>query len=160
MTFRCQQCGKCCSHMGELIRIEEKTGPMKFRIRFVVTGNEMDVIVDEDKQALFRNKELNASQPDACPLLRLEKNKQAVCTIHHTSPDLCRIYACFRLLVLGPDGDHGGRVKDGTRFFSTMNADLRKIWENEIEGVIIPDETAWENFVGGVFEQAGYRVVK
>jgi hypothetical protein len=41
-----------------------------------------------------------------------------------------------------------------------MDADLRRIWETKIEGVTIPDETAWENFVSEVFEQAGYKVVK
>jgi Fe-S-cluster containining protein len=147
--------------MGDLIRIEEETGPLMLRIRFVVTGNEVDVMIDEDKQALFRNKEHNDLQTGACPLLRRDNNKIALCTIHQTRPYLCRIYTCFRLLVFGgPDGHYRGRVLDGTRFFSTMDADLRRIWETKIEGVTIPDETAWENFVSEVFEQAGYKVVK
>jgi Fe-S-cluster containining protein len=145
--------------MGDLIRIEEETGHLMFRIRFTSTGNEMDVMVDEDKQALFREQDLKESQPGACPLLRLDKNKKALCTIHHSRPDLCRIYACFRLLILGPDGDHRGRVQEGTRFFSTMDANLRRIWQTEIECATIPDEAVWENFVKEVFEHAGYRVI-
>ncbi len=146
--------------MGELIRIEEETGTLKFRIRFTATGNEMEVTVDHDKQVLFRTRDLKTLQPEACPFLRSDKNKKALCTIHHTRPDLCRIYICFRLLVLSPDGDYKGRVQDGSRFFSTMNLDLRRLWQDGIAGAIIPDEAVWETSVAEVFERAGYRIVR
>ena len=52
--------------MGRSIRIEEETGHLMFRIRFTSTGNEMDVMVDEDKQALFRER-ISKNRNQACP---------------------------------------------------------------------------------------------
>ena len=85
--------------------------------------------------------------------LKFRDPKHTCCTVHHSRPDLCRQYACFRLLILDRQGDHIGRVQDGSRFFSTMNADLRGIWQNEIAGVDIPDEAAWEEHVADVFSR-------
>jgi hypothetical protein len=33
-------------------------------------------------------------------------------------------------------------------------------WDDEIAGVDIPDEAAWEAYVADVFSRAGYRIVK
>jgi Fe-S-cluster containining protein len=88
--------------MGDLIGIGDEIGPMKFRLRFVSTGNETVVMVDHDKQDLFRTQDIRSLRPDACPFLRFGNDMKAICSIHGTRPDLCRMYSCFRLLVVSP----------------------------------------------------------
>jgi hypothetical protein len=146
--------------MGDIIGIVEKTGPSMFRIRFSVTGEEMAVTLDADKQELFRTQDIRLLRPRACPFLRFDIKGRALCTIHDTRPGLCRLYTCFCLLVLDPEGNLIGRVPDGSRIFSTMNDGLRRLWEEEIAGVDIPDEAAWEAHVADVFSRAGYRIVR
>jgi uncharacterized protein len=160
MVFRCQQCGECCSYMGDIIDIAGKTGPSMFRIRFSVTGEERIVVVDPDKENLFHTQDIRLLRPMACPFLRFDMKGRALCTIHETRPGLCRGYTCFRLLILDPEGNHIGRVQDESRFFSTMNDGLRELWDDKISGVNIPDEAAWEVYVADVFSRAGYRIVR
>jgi len=160
MVFRCQQCGECCSYMGDIIGIEAETGARRFRIRFSVTGEEREVTLDADKQELFHSQDTRLLRPMACPFLRFNIQGGALCTIHKTRPGLCRLYTCFCLLVLDPEGNRIGRVQDGSHIFSTTNEDLRKLWEDEIAGVDIPDEAAWEAYVADVFSRAGYRIIR
>ena len=160
MTFRCQQCGECCSYMGHILSIEDRIDPAGFRIRFPVTGEERMVTLDPDKANLFHSQDIGQIRPMACPFLRFIDIKRACCTVHATRPGLCRQYTCFRILVPDPDGNPIGRVQDGSHTFSTMNTDLRKLWEGTIAGVDIPDEAAWERHVEDIFSRAGYRVVR
>jgi len=146
--------------MGDIIGIEDRIDPVRFRIRFSVTGEERMVTLDADKQELFRTQDFKMLRPMACPFLRFNMQGRTLCTIHDTRPGLCRIYTCFRLLILDPDGNHIGRVQDGSRFFSSMNAGLRELWDDEIAGVNIPDEAAWEAHVADVFSRVGYRIVR
>ena len=157
MVFRCQQCGKCCSLMGDLIRIEEDLGNLKFRLHFVATGNEAEVAVDKDKVDLFLSG--ISRMPDACPFLRFDSAGKALCTIHATRPDLCRIYGCFRVLVKTPDGSEVGRVPDGSRIFSTTDPSLWKLWNDSVADAVISDESEWESHVEKVFSRAGYQIV-
>jgi len=146
--------------MGDIIGIEEEMEACRFRIRFSATGETMMVTLDTDKQELFRTQDIKMRRPMACPFLRFDMKGMTLCTIHGTRPGLCRRYTCFRLLVLDPKGNHIGRVQEGSRFFSTMTAGLRKLWDDEIAGVNIPDEAAWEAHAADVFSRAGYRIVK
>ena len=160
MTFRCRQCGDCCSSMGEIIGIDEQIEPAKYRIRFLVTGEERVVSLDADKADLFCSQDIRTIRPMACPFLRFKEPDLACCTVHLTRPDLCRQYACFRVLVLDKDGNVVGKVPERTRLFSTLDARLRELWQREIEGVDIPGDTAWEAGVEDVFSRAGYRVIR
>ena len=160
MAFQCQQCGECCSSMGDIIGIEDRIDPVRFRIRFSVTGEERMVTLDLDMVELFRSQDIGQLRQRACPFLRFREPELACCTIHHSRTDLSRRYTCFRLLVLDPKGNHIGRVQEGSLFFSTLDADLRKLWDDEMAGVTIPDEAAWEAHVADVFSRAGYRIVK
>jgi Fe-S-cluster containining protein len=146
--------------MGDIIGIEDRIDPVRFRIRFSVTGEERMVTLDPDKVDLFRSQDIGQIRQMACPFLRFREPEQACCTIHTSRPDLCRQYACFRVLILDRQGNHIARVQDGTRFFSTMNTDLRRLWDDAIAGVDIHDEAAWEEHVADVFSRAGYRIVR
>jgi Fe-S-cluster containining protein len=120
----------------------------------------MDVIVDRDKRIIFRDQDTRTLHLNACPFLRFDTNGKALCSIHNSRPELCRMYSCFRLLVVSPEGKHIGRVQDGSRFFFTMDTELRRIWQDKISCVTITDETLWEKYVEKVFTQAGYRIVR
>lgn len=158
VVFRCQQCGECCSYMGDIIGIDEKTGPDTYRIRFSVTGEERIVTLDPDKKDLFLTREIAQSHPMACPFLRFRDNR-AFCTVHATRPGLCRQYGCFRILILDKDCRHIGMVQDGSRIFSSLDPALHELWDREVKGTDIPDDTEWERYVRGVFSRAGYHVV-
>lgn len=160
MVFRCQQCGECCSSMGEIIGIREQTDEWEFLIEFSVTGEERQVRIDPDKQELFRAQDILKKRPMACPFLREREVGAVICTVHATRPGLCRQYGCFRVLVTGPKEERLGRVADGSRYFTTMDHDLRALWDREIAPLTIADETAWEEEVERIFSAAGYRVVR
>ena len=99
-------------------------------------------------------------RPMACPFLRERSPGFAVCTVHYTRPDLCRQYACFRILVLSHEGERLGRVVDASRYFTTMDPDLRALWDREIADAEIPDEELFEEYVERVLSGAGYGVIR
>lgn len=158
--FRCQQCGECCSSMGDVIGIREQTGPDGYLIWYKITGEERRVWIDPDKKELFRSQDIRKRRPMACPFLREISPTRAICTVHYTRPDLCRGYACFRVLVTSPSGERLGRVVENSRFFTTTDPDLRALWDREIAGTDIPDNEAWEAFAEQVLSAAGYLVIR
>jgi len=160
MVFRCQQCGECCSSMGSVIGIREQTGPFEFRLWFMITGEERQVRVDPDKRNLFSSQDILKSRPMACPFLRERTPGTVICTVHSTRPDLCRQYSCFRILVCGRRGERLGRVMDNTRYFTTMDRELRAVWDTEIAPITIADEARWEEEVARILSAAGYRVLR
>ena len=159
MVFRCRQCGGCCSSMGDILQIEEESGPGTFRIRFSVTGQEQTVTLDPDKRDVFTDMSITQSRPTACPFLRFNSDTYAVCTVHHSRPYICRQYGCFRVLILDQEGHPIGRVPDGSRIFSSLDPALHELWDLKVKGVDIPGQDDWERYVSEVFSIAGYKVV-
>jgi Fe-S-cluster containining protein len=145
--------------MGEIIEIKEELGPFLYRIKFSVTGEERIVSIDPDKQNLFHNQDIRTYRPMACPFLREAGGKKYVCSVHISRPDLCRQYACYRILVLDSLERKIGRVPDASRFFSTSDEMLRTLWNLKIADVEIPNEKDWEEHVVQTLTCAGYRVV-
>ncbi|MDO9324134.1 MAG: YkgJ family cysteine cluster protein [Methanoregula sp.] len=154
----CAQCGECCSSMGEIIEIREELDSCSFRIGLTVTGEDRIVSLDADKQDLFRLTEIKTVRPMACPLLRKDGNKKFVCSVHASRPELCRQYSCYRILILDSGNNRVGRVADASRYFTTTDARLRKIWDGEIANRVIPDERCWEEHVDQTLTRAGFRV--
>lgn len=146
--------------MGDVIGIREQAGPAEFVISYKITGEERRVWIDPDKRDLFFNQDLRTHRPLACPFLRERSPGLAICTVHYTRPDLCRQYGCFRILVLGADGTRRGRVVEGSRYFTTMDAELRALWDREIATVEIPADPNWEAFVERMLVREGYRVIR
>jgi len=146
--------------MGEIIEIHEMLDFVSCRIGFSVTGEERIVSVDPEKRELFHLQEIRTLRPMACPFLREEGNKKFVCSVHTSRPELCRQYACYRILVLDSLENRIGKVTDASRYFITADADLRRLWNREIAGVAIPDEKCWEEHVEQTFTRAGYRVMR
>jgi uncharacterized protein len=153
-------CGECCSSMGEVIEIREQTGPSAFRIGFTVTGEEREVTIDPEREALWSHQARHTRRTMACPFLREEETGSVICTVHHSRPDLCRQYSCFRILVLDGEGKKIGRVVDDTRYFDSGNAGLKETWDQECAGLGITDEDCWEEAVEKRLVSSGYRVIR
>ena len=146
--------------MGEIIEIHEELEPDVFRIGFSVTGEERIVSVDPEKRDLFHLEVFKTLQPMACPFMRKSGTKKFVCSVHSSRPELCRQYCCYRILVLDSQGKGIGKVTDSSRYFTTTDVDLRKIWNSEIASIGISDERCWEEHVEQTLTRAGYRVVR
>lgn len=146
--------------MGEIIEIREDLGSGTFRIGFTVTGEERIVSLDPDKADLFHETGLTTSRPMACPFLRETGTGKFVCSVHKSRPGLCRQYSCYRLLILDTKRNRVGKVTDASRYFTTIDPDLRQLWNQKIAEAEIADETTWEIFVEETLVLAGYRVVR
>jgi uncharacterized protein len=146
--------------MGEIIGILEQTGPSVFRIGFAATGGGQAVTIDQDMQALWSREDIRMTHPMACPFLREDGQGAVLCTVHDSRPELCRRYSCFRILVLDGNGKKIGRVMDGSRYFVSPDATLKKMWDQECSGLDIPDEACWEEAVENRLVSSGYRVVR
>ncbi|HOW03935.1 YkgJ family cysteine cluster protein [Methanospirillum hungatei] len=93
-TDTCNRCGHCCSYMGDVFGIMEQSGPFEYRIQYLITGVQQVVTIDQDKEEIFSSTTILDKQPLACPFLRFDDKSLAMCTVHQTRPDLCRIYLC------------------------------------------------------------------
>ena len=82
--------------MADVFGIVEQTGPFEYRIQYLITGVEQIVTIDPDKKDLFTNTTIHDKRPLACPFLRFDADNLAVCTVHQTRTDLCRMYFCGR----------------------------------------------------------------
>jgi len=146
--------------MGEIIEIREELDSCSYRIGLTVTGEDRVVTLDPDKQDLFRLQDLKTLRPMACPFMRDDGNKKFVCSVHTTRPELCRQYSCYRILMLDSGNNRVGRVADASRYFTTTDAELRKIWNEEIANKVISDEKCWEEHIEQIVTAAGYRVMR
>jgi hypothetical protein len=145
--------------MGEIITIQEQISPYEFRIAFM-DGEERIVSVDPDKRGLFHAPVQEKEKTLACPFLRQRASQKRICTVHASRPGLCRGYLCSRILILDNDGNKAGRVPNGTRSFTTENRILLDLWNHSVRNVAVPDDEQWEKYVDGVFNGAGYRVIR
>jgi len=80
--------------MGDVFGIMERIGPFEYRIQYLITGVQQVVAIDPDKLDIFSTTTIRDKQPLACPFLRFDKENLAMCTVHLTRPELCRMYLC------------------------------------------------------------------
>jgi hypothetical protein len=155
MPFHCLRCGECCSAMGDVHAVDGDPSSGRCVVVNRYTGERSAVSVDRDKAGLLAA----PSIPGACPLFRRDAGA-GVCPVHGTWPAVCAEYACWRLLVLGPDGQRAARVM-GSRHIAVDDPAL--------EAVLAPhraalaravDDTDWNAVFVAVVECAGYRVVR
>jgi Fe-S-cluster containining protein len=78
--------------MNDVFGIIEQTGNFEYRIQYLITGVQQIVAIDQDKRDIFTNSTIFDKLPLACPFLRFDKSGPALCTIHQTRPDICRMY--------------------------------------------------------------------
>lgn len=85
--------------MGDVFGIVEQTGQFEYLIQYLITGVQQTVAIDPDKTEQFISTIILDKRSLACPFLRFEDSGLAICTIHQTRPDLCRIYLCEKARV-------------------------------------------------------------
>jgi Fe-S-cluster containining protein len=158
LSFECQQCGECCSHLGLVHTIKEERGEYRFLLRNEYTGEETAVTVDPDKVAIFLDCSVFEELPEACPFFRTDqKTGKAYCTVHLTRPEICRDYGCWRMLILDFRGRRAGRIMY-QRHLVSDDATLTRLFEECIDPISEPDDAAWDDNVIRILARAGYAV--
>lgn len=158
MSFECQQCGECCSHLGLVHIIYADLGDNRFVVNNQYTGEKTTVTVDPDKTGLFLDKSIFAERPEACPFFRYDTGAaKGYCTVHLTRPEICRDYGCWRLLILTPDGKRAGRIMC-ERHLASEDPALTRLFAEQVNDVIEPDDAAWATMVIRILTKAGYTV--
>ncbi|NTV00656.1 MAG: YkgJ family cysteine cluster protein [Methanoregulaceae archaeon] len=155
MVFYCEQCGECCSIMGEVLSVIEEYGDYRFLLVNKYTGEKNRVEVDLDKRALFMDED---SLPAACSFLR-HRDTVGYCTVHRTRPEMCRDFGCWRLLILDPSGKRAGRVMQA-RFFSPESPALALLWEERIRTLDEREDEDWDREVIAILSREGYSVIR
>ncbi len=159
LSFECQQCGECCSHLGLVHKIKEDRGDYRFLIYNQYTGEKTAVVVDPDKVGLFLDKSIFTERPEACPFFRYEKlSAKGYCTVHLTRPEICRDYGCWRLLILDSVGKRAGRIM-GQRHLASDDAALIRLFDEHINNLVEPDDAVWDDTVIRVLVREGYKVL-
>ncbi|MFZ1127016.1 YkgJ family cysteine cluster protein [Methanoregula sp.] len=160
MVFDCQQCGECCSHLGLVHSITEDRGNYEFVVFNRYTNESNVVTVDAEKHALFDDKSIFTSLPEACPFFRHQPgSEKAFCTVHLTRPDICRDYSCWRMLIVNRLGRRVGRIMF-SRYLCSEDPMVLRIFAECIDPVKEPDDDRWDELVIRVFTKSGYVVRK
>lgn len=156
MPFYCLRCGECCSAMGEVHALEGDPAAGRCVVVNRYTAERTTVAVDPDKADLLTP----PTVPGACPLFRRDADGRGVCPVHETWPAVCAEYACWRLLVLAPNGERAARVM-GSRHLAVDDPALEAVLApHRDRRARIIDDTAWDAALADVLERAGYRVVR
>lgn len=159
MPFECQQCGECCSHLGLVHIIEEDYGDCRYRVCNQYTGERSEVRIDPDKHNLFIDRSIFISRPEACPFFRFDdRSAKGYCTVHLTRPAICRDYGCWRMLILDAGGHRAGRIM-GQRHLASEDAQLTRLFEEQVDDLVEPDDAVWDETVLSILRQAGYTVL-
>jgi hypothetical protein len=147
--------------MGAVLFVSEKPSSRISVLTNRYTGEKTVVEVDPDKYSLYEDDQCIFRRfPDACPFLRFyEQTGKAYCTVHQTRPDMCRDFACWRLIILKSDGSRAGRVMN-RRYFYPDDPDLARIWKERIRDINESDDVLWDRTVRVILSGEGYSVQK
>ncbi len=138
--------------------ISEDLGSNRFIVNNQYTGEKTTVTVDPDKTGLFSDRGIFSERPEACPFFRYDTTAaKGWCTVHLTRPEICRDYGCWRLLILTPEGKRAGRIMC-ERHLASEDPALTRLFEEQINDVIEPDDTKWDMTVIRILTAAGYTV--
>ncbi|MDD5024814.1 MAG: YkgJ family cysteine cluster protein [Methanoregula sp.] len=158
ISFECQQCGECCSHLGLVHIIYKDLGDDRFIVNNQYTGEKTSVTIDPDKHELFRDRSIFTERPEACPFFRFDPvAAKGYCTVHLTRPEICRDYGCWRMLILGGNGKRAGRIMC-ERHLASEDPALTRLFEEQINTVIEDDTALWDAMVIRCLTKAGYTV--
>ncbi|OPX69406.1 MAG: Flagellin N-methylase [Methanoregulaceae archaeon PtaB.Bin056] len=158
MAYFCQQCGECCSVMGQVFSIVGQLDEFRYLLQNEYTGDTREVEVAPSLRRLFLESPIPGHWQDPCPFLRIDGSRGlAFCTVHQTRPDVCREYQCWRVLVLDREGRRVARVME-KRYLCLEDEGLRGKWEEFRQSLDTPDDRKWDEAVSGFFRERGYSV--
>lgn len=130
----------------------------RFLVRNQYTGERTPVVVDPDKVELFQDQSIFTERPEACPFFRFDRpSAKGYCTVHLTRPEICRDYGCWRLLILDTGGKRAGRIM-GQRHLDSRDPGLIRLFRDQIDRLVEPDDRVWDETVIRVLTRAGYTV--
>ena len=130
----------------------------RFLVRNQYTGERPPVVVDPDKVELFQDKSIFTERPEACPFFRFDRpSAKGYCTVHLTRPEICRDYGCWRLLILDARGKRAGRIM-GQRHLDSRDPGLIRLFRDQIDRLVEPDDRVWDETVILMLNGAGYTV--
>ena len=156
MSFYCLRCGECCSAMGDVHALEGDPSAGRCVVVNRYTGERTSVAVDPDKTGQLAAPPV----PGACPLFRRGPDGYGVCPVHGTWPAVCEEYACWRILVLAPDGGRAARVM-GSRHLAVDDPALGAVLApHRATLALAVDDEAWDAALAAALESAGYTVVR
>jgi Fe-S-cluster containining protein len=131
---------------------------LRFLVRNQYTGEQTSVVVDPDKVELYLDRSTFTDRPEACPFFRFERSvAKGYCTIHLTRPEICRDYGCWRLLILDAGGKRAGRIM-GQRHLASEDPRLTRLFSDQINPLVEPNDRVWDDRVIQMLERAGYTV--
>ncbi len=130
----------------------------RFLVRNQYTGERTPVVVDPDKVELFQDQSIFTERPEACPFFRFDRlSAKGYCTVHLTRPEICRDYGCWRLLILDARGKRAGRIM-GQRHLDSRDPGLIRLFRDQIDRLVEPDDRVWDETVILMLNGAGYTV--
>jgi len=140
--------------MGEVHALEGDPASGRCVVVNRYTGERTPVRVDPGRGGLLSGPPL----PGACPLFRRDAAGLGICPVHGTWPRVCAEYACWRILVLAPNGGRAARVM-GTRHIAVDDPALEPVLAPH-RGFLagIEEDAAWDAALSVILERAGYRV--
>lgn len=158
MSYFCQQCGECCSVMGQVFQIVEDLGEFRYLLRNEYTGDTIQVEVTPTLRGLYLSGTTPPGSQNPCPFVRWDTGRMlAFCTVHVSRPDICREYQCWRILVEDAQGRRVARVMD-ERFLCLENEDLRESWELFRDSLDSSGTEEWDEKVIRFFKEHGFSV--
>lgn len=158
MSYFCQQCGECCSVMGQVFQIVEDLGEFRYLLRNEYTGDTIPVEVTPTLRGLYLSGATPPGSQNPCPFVRWDAGRMlACCTVHLSRPDICREYQCWRILVEDAQGRRVARVMD-ERFLCLENEGLRESWELFRDSLDSSGTEEWDEKVIRFFKEHGFSV--
>jgi len=158
MSYFCQQCGECCSVMGQVFLVVEDLGAYRYLLRNEYTGDTIPVEITPTLRELFLTGTAPPGSQNPCPFVRWDAGQTlAFCTVHLSRPDICREYQCWRILVEDEKGRRVARVMD-ERFLCIENENIRKSWELFRDSLDPSGREEWDEIVIRFFKERGYTV--
>ena len=155
MPFYCLRCGECCSAMGDVHALDGTPASGRCVIVNRYTGERTPVTVDPDTAGLLATPPISG----ACPLFRRDAAERGVCPVHETWPAVCAEFACWRILVLAPDGRRAARVM-GSRHLAVDDGALDALLAPHRAALArAVDDAAWDASLFAILDGSGYRVV-
>lgn len=159
MAFECSQCGECCSHLGLVHIVVGTMSDDRFIVLNRYSNERSLVTLDPDKTALFADRGIFASLPEACPFFRTGPDDGlGYCCVHLTRPLICRDFGCWRILILTQAGKRAGRIMERYTFVSEDDL-LRQTWDQHSGSLKGLEGDEWDEAATRLFTNAGFVVV-